>query len=87
MRIRFDKIDGIIRIYDRSRYLILFGNKIYDAINDKIRCLISIKNRITSTIYHYFAKLKVDSYDSLPIQKTLTLRNLIIHIKPVLKKR
>ena len=26
LRIRFDKIDGIIRICDRSRYLILFGN-------------------------------------------------------------
>ena len=27
LRIRFDKIDGIIRIYDGTRYLRLFGNK------------------------------------------------------------
>ena len=37
LQIRFDKIDGVIRIYDRSRYLILFGNKKYDVIYDKIR--------------------------------------------------
>ena len=31
-RIRFDKIDAIIRIYDGTRYLTLFGTKKYDAI-------------------------------------------------------
>ena len=35
---------------------------------------------------HYFAKIKLDSYDSLPIEKTLTLHNVIIHIKSVLDK-
>ena len=34
LRIRFDKIDGIIRIYDGSRYLTLCGTKEYDAICD-----------------------------------------------------
>ena len=37
-------------------------------------------------ISHYFAKIKVDSYDSLQIEKTLTLHIVIIHIKPVLNK-
>ena len=32
LRIRFNKIDGIIRIYDGPRYLTLFGNKKYHAI-------------------------------------------------------
>ena len=32
LRIRFDKIDGFIRIYDGTRYLTLFGTKKYDAI-------------------------------------------------------
>ena len=27
LRIRFDKIDGITRIYDGTRYLTLFGTK------------------------------------------------------------
>ena len=35
---------------------------------------------------HYFAKIKVDSYDSLPIEKTLTFYNVIILIKSVLNK-
>ena len=43
LRIRFDKIDGITRIYDGARYLRLFGTKKYDAIYDRIRCLTSLK--------------------------------------------
>ena len=35
---------------------------------------------------HYYAKIKVDSYDSLLVVKTLTLRNVIIRIKSVLDK-
>ena len=35
---------------------------------------------------HYFAKIKVDSYDCLPIEKRLTLYDIIIHIKSVLNK-
>ena len=35
---------------------------------------------------HYIAKVKVDSYDSLPIEKILTLHNVTIHIKSVLNK-
>ena len=27
LHIRFDKIDGFIRFYDRTRYLVLFGSK------------------------------------------------------------
>ena len=67
LRIRFDKVDGIIRIYDRSRYSTLLGTKKYDAIYDKIRYLISMKSGIT--IFHYFAKIKIGPYDSLPVKK------------------
>ena len=35
---------------------------------------------------HYFAKIKVDSYDSLPVEKTLAVHNVIIVIKSVLNK-
>ena len=86
MLIRFHKIDGIIRIYDKTRYLILFGTKKYDAVYSKTRYLISITSGITYIISHYFAKIKVDSCDSLPIEKTLTLHNVVIHIKSVLNK-
>ena len=82
LRIRFDKIDGFIRIYDGTRYLTLFGSEKCDAIYDRIRYLISLKSGITYIFSHYFAKIKVDSYDSLPIEKTTTL-NVIILIKSV----
>ena len=35
---------------------------------------------------HYYAKIKVDSYDSLPLEKILTLHNVSIPIKSVLDK-
>ena len=68
LQIRLVKIDGIIRIYDRTRYLTLFDNEKYDVIYEIIRYLISIK---ISIIYFflYFVKMKVNSYDSLPTEK------------------
>ena len=82
--IRFDTIDGFIRSYDRTRYLTLFDFEKYDAIYDKIRYLISLKRGIPYIFSNCFAKIKVDFYDSLPIEKRLTLHNFIIHIKSVL---
>ena len=35
---------------------------------------------------HNYASIKVDSHDSLPLEKTLTFRNVLIHIKSVLNK-
>ena len=39
LRISFDKIDRVIRIYDGTGYLILFGTKKYDAIYEKLDIL------------------------------------------------
>ena len=41
--IRFEKIDGFIKIYDGIRCLVLFGSKQYDAIYDRFRYLIGKK--------------------------------------------
>ena len=84
LRIRFDKIDGLTRTYDETGYLTLFRSEKCDAIYDRIRYLISIKNGITYIFSHNFAKIEVDSYDSLPIEKILTLHNVIVLIKSVL---
>ena len=84
LRIRFRKIDGFIKIYDGSQYLGLLGPENYDAIYNRIRYLVSLKSSITCIVSHYFAKIKVDSYDSLPIKKSLTLHPVIILIKSVL---
>ena len=32
LRIRFEKINGFIRVYDQTRYLVLFGPEKYDTI-------------------------------------------------------
>ena len=32
LRTRFDKIDGFVRVYDGTRYLVLFGSEKYDPI-------------------------------------------------------
>ena len=79
-------LDSTIRIYDGTRYLILFGSEKYDAIYNRIRCLISLKRTIPYIFFHYFAKIKINSYDSLPLEKRLTLNNVIILIKSVLNK-
>ena len=64
----------------------MFGTRKYDAFYDRIRYLITLKSSITYIFTHYFAKMKVDSYYSLPIEKALTLHNIIILIKSVLNK-
>ena len=69
-------MDGFIRIYDETIYLTLLGSKKYNAIYDRIRYLLSVKSGVTSNFLYYFAKIKDDSYDSLPIEKILTLYNI-----------
>ena len=59
LHIRFDKIDGFIRNYDGTRYLIFFGFEKYAAIYYRIRYLISLKNGITYIFSHYYAKSKL----------------------------
>ena len=69
MHIRFDKTDGFIRIYNGTRYLTLFGSEKCDAIYSRIRYLTSQKNDITYIFSHWFTKIKIESYDSLSIEK------------------
>ena len=78
LRIRFDKIDGFIRVYDRTRYLVSFGSEKYDFIYNRNQYLIVVKSGITYVISHNYAKIKVDSYHSLPLEKTMTFYNVII---------
>ena len=46
----------------------------------------SQKSSITCVFSHYCTKIKVDTYNTLPIKKRLTLRNVITLIKSVLNK-
>ena len=74
----FDKIDGFIRVYYGTRYLVLFEKEKYDSIYNSIRYLISVKSGTTYVISHNYAKIKVDSYKSLPLEKIITFHNVII---------
>ena len=85
MRIRYDEIDGFIKIHNKARYLVLF-DEWCDKICDRIKYLISKNIGITDSINHNFGRIIIDSYDSLPIEKILTLYNVITLIKTVVKK-
>ena len=67
--IKFDKIDGFIRVYDGSRYILLFGDEKYELIYDRIRYLIEVKRGITYAFSHDYSKIKVYSHDYLPLEK------------------
>ena len=42
-------------------------------IHNRIRYLISKESGITDIINHNFARIRIDSYNSLPIEKTLNV--------------
>ena len=74
LRIKFDKINGFIRIYDVTRYLTLFGSENYDAFY-------KTKKQYHIYFFSLFCKNRIESYDFLLIEKRLTLHNVIILIK------
>ena len=78
LRIRFDKIVGFFGFYNESWYLILFGPGNSDALCIRIRYI-----SITYVTCYKYARIKVDSYDPLPLDKMLTLHNIMILIKSV----
>ena len=86
LRIRLHRAKRFIKAYDGTRYLVLFGPKKYDAICNRVRYLISKKSCITYATSHNYERIKIDSYDSLPLEKTLILHNFIILIKSVFNK-
>ena len=86
LRIRFDKIGRYIRVYNWTRNLVLFGNGIYDSIYNSIRYLISIKSDIKYIISHNNVTIKVDTFNSLPLDKTNTFRKVMILTKSVWNK-
>ena len=60
--------------------------KKYDSIYNRIRYLISVKSGITYIISQNYEKIKVDSYNSLPLNKAMTFHDVIILIKSVFNK-
>ena len=87
MCIRFDKIDGFSRVYDGTRYVVLFGTAKFDFIYNKIRYLAKVKSDITYVISHNYEKIKVYTQDSLPLENALTFHVIILSKSaPLIKK-
>ena len=84
MHIRFNKIDRFIKIHNGIRCLVLFDYGWFDKICGKY--LISEKTGIADSFNHNFGKIRIDSYNSLLMEKILTFHNVIIFIKSVVKK-
>ena len=86
LHITCDRINGFIRVYDGTIYLVLFCPEKYDAIYYRSRYLIGLKSGITYVFSYSFGKNKIDSDDDLPLEKTLTWHNITIHMISVLNK-
>ena len=86
LRISFDKVDRFIRFYDGTRHSVLFRGEKYDSIYNSFSYHIGVKSGITCVFSHNYAKIKVNSYDSLSLEKTLIFDNIKIHIKSVWNK-
>ena len=86
LRIMFDNVYEFIRVYDGTKYLVLFAPEKYDAIYDRIRYFITLKSGITYIFSHSYVRIKSNSYDDLPQEKALTLNNVIILIKSIFNK-
>ena len=78
--------NGFIKTHNGIRCLVLFDYGWFDKICDRIKYLISEKSGITDSINHNFGKIRIDSDNSLPIEKILTFHNVIILIKSVANK-
>ena len=70
LSISFDKICGVVNIFDGTIYLELFDSWFYNRIHDKINYLIGEKNDYKYGINKNFARIRIDSYNYLTIKKT-----------------
>ena len=80
MNIRFDKIDRfIISLDGKIKHLILFDYGLFNKICDKIKNLISVNSDNINNINHNFGKIRIDSYNSLPITHVIILIKSAVH--------
>ena len=63
---RFSKLDRSVRVYDGTRYLVLFNLAKLDVIYYAIRYLIGLKSGIANIFSYNFGKVRINSDDDLP---------------------
>ena len=56
-------------VYDETRYY------------NRTEYLIGVKSSIANVISHSYSKIKLDSHDSLPLEKAMAFHTVIILIK------
>ena len=80
LSIRFNKVDGSIRVSDGTRYLALFGPEKCDATYNRIRYVKKRyqKSSIHMVFFFNYSRIKTDSCDFLPLEKTLALHVLML---------
>ena len=71
----FDKLDGFIRDYDGTKYLVLFSTEKYDVTFDWDKYLIGLKSRIKYVFFIIMQKSKLIQMMTFPLKKTLILHN------------
>ena len=64
----------------------VFGYGLIEKISDKIKYLTSENSCIIDSIKHIFKEIRIDSCNSLPIEKIVTFHNVRIFIKSVVNK-
>ena len=87
LRIIFNKVDGIIKYYDGTKYLIaLFSFQKYNAIFNRMRYFLSLESDILYVVFYDYEKAKIYSDDDLPLEETLIMYNAVILIQLVFNK-
>ena len=81
LRISFSKLDSFIRVYDGTRYLVLFCPEKYYAICNRIRYLVGQESDMTLVYFCNYVSIKIDSCDSLPLEKVWILHNVCLMLK------
>ena len=64
----------------------MFGSEKYVKIFSRIKYLIRLKGDISCVVSYNYTKIKIDSDDNLPLEKTLNMYNFLILIKSVFNK-
>ena len=58
----------------------------HDEVCNRIKYILGEKSSITDSVNYNFPKIRIDLYNSLPIEKILTFHNVIILIKSVVNE-
>ena len=67
----FAKVDGFISVYNGTKNFVLFSRGKYYAIFNRIRYVIWFRSEITYVDFFNYSKIKIDSDDDLPPEKSI----------------